>query len=267
MENGSFQFVDGKVIIHTRDRLCDTPDQLLSSDLFQVFLKRCIANLLRKESKLLGIFSHLPPAEDEIHKLITNFKFLVKLPADLAIKVVDDSEYFYTDRALFNDFVEYLYNSWRSLQRFVICNSEGDRYDNRPYHTFNNTVETLTHLVRSTYRDIQENITGVHPRIYRQVFAGAEMAAISLPVAIPYPNDVYRKLNEVMVIRQVLLNPPVTLDPPNPTPRVIVFQYNPATLTRTRTPFVTPAMRLRTTGRASGTASPWRAVSGWMMWL
>jgi hypothetical protein len=214
MENGSFQFVDGKVIIHTRDRLCDTPDQLLSSDLFQVFLKRCIANLLRKESKLLGIFSHLPPAEDEIHKLITNFKFLVKLPADLAIKVVDGSEYFYTDRALFNDFVEYLYNAWRSLQRFVICNSEGDRYDNRPYHTFNNTVETLTHLVRSTYRDIQENITGDHPRIYRQVRAGAEVAAIALPKGIAYPNSTYAKLNQIAVIRQVLIYPPLIFTPP-----------------------------------------------------
>jgi hypothetical protein len=40
------------------------------------------------------------------------------------------------------------------------------------------------------------------------------MAAISLPKDIPYPNDVYRKLNQVVVIRQVLLNPPVILDPP-----------------------------------------------------
>jgi len=64
--------------------------------------------------------------------------------------------------------------------------TEGDS-QNHPYRTFNRTIEHLTTLVRSTYRDIQANITGVYPRIYRQVSAGAEISAITEKQSIPYP--------------------------------------------------------------------------------
>ena len=59
---------------------------------------------------------------------------------------------------LFNEFVEQLYNAWRRLHRLVICDSVYDRLDKKPYRTFNGTLETLMHVVRSTYRDIQENV-------------------------------------------------------------------------------------------------------------
>lgn len=71
------------------------------------------------------------------------------------------------DINLFYDFIEYLYNYWRSFNRFVICNSDLDTLDKRPYRTFNETIEKLAHLVRFTYRNIQENITGDHPRVFR----------------------------------------------------------------------------------------------------
>jgi hypothetical protein len=97
----------------------------------------------------------------------------------------------------------------------VICDSQDDQLDQRPYRTFNNTVESLTHLVRSTYRDMQENITGNHPRIYRQVRAGAEIATIALSKDIPYPGTALSKaLDSIPVIRQVLIYPPLIFNPP-----------------------------------------------------
>jgi hypothetical protein len=110
--------------------------------------------------------------------------------------------------------VERLYNDWRSLQRLIVCDSEGDNFDQRPYRTFNNTIETLTHLVRSTYRSIQENITGNHPRIYRQVRAGAEIATIVLTQGLRLPGRVYQKLAAIPLIRQVLIYPPLIFNPP-----------------------------------------------------
>ncbi len=44
--------------------------------------------------------------------------------------------------------------------------------------------------------------------------AGAEIAAISLPKSIPFPEGPYAKLSKIPVIRQVLLNPPLILNPP-----------------------------------------------------
>jgi hypothetical protein len=100
------------------------------------------------------------------------------------------------------------------LQRLVVCDSEGDRFDTRPYRTFNSTIERLTNLVRSTYRDVQENITGKHPRIYRQVRSGAEVATIALTREIPFPNHAYSKLRQVSIIRQVLIYPPLIFNTP-----------------------------------------------------
>jgi hypothetical protein len=86
--------------------------------------------------------------------------------------------------------------------------------DKRPYRTFNETIEKLTHLVRSTYRSIQKNITGLRPRVYRQVSAGSEMASIVAPKAITYQLEPYNKLNNLPVIRQILMYPPLVLNPP-----------------------------------------------------
>ena len=46
--------------------------------------------------------------------------------------------------ALISEFIEQLYNYWRSHDRFLLCDSEGDILDQRPYRTFNFSIETLT---------------------------------------------------------------------------------------------------------------------------
>jgi hypothetical protein len=214
MMNGSYKLFDGKVIIRSRDRICDTPEELLSSRLFREILKRCVGELSRRRSRLLEIFDHQPVTDEDLRLLIETIHFLIKIPSDLIPRVVPGSDQFFRDRTLFKDFIEFLYNYWRQLQRLIICDSAGDRYDKHPYRTFNNTVETLTHVVRSTYRDVQESITGNHPRIYRQVSAGAEIAAIALPRDINYPDEIYRRLNSIPIIRQVLIYPPLIFNPP-----------------------------------------------------
>ena len=206
---------EGKVIVRLTGRICETADELLASDLFAEMVRRCVQKLSCRQSTLLGIFGDQGTvAEEDIQVLVSTLQFLAKIPGHLVPNIVEGSQRFLANPQLLNDFVEYLYNYWREYDRFVVCDSVGDGPDSRPYRTFNATVEHLTHLVRRTYRDVQENITGAHPRIYRQVRAGAEMAAISLPKDIPYPTDTYRKLKGVSVIRQVLLNPPVILNPP-----------------------------------------------------
>lgn len=216
MQNGSYRIFKDKVIIRIKDRLCDTPSELLNSKLFMQLLTQSIASLSRRNSRLLSIFSN--PSNitvDDLRLLIQTLSLLTKLPADHVIRVVDGSEQFFKNRGLFNEFVEYLYNAWREMQRLIICDDlQDDHLDQRPYRTFNRTIESLTHLVRGTYRDIQENITGNHPRIYRQVRSGAEIATITMPKHIPYKQPIYHKLNEISVIRQVLIYPPLIFNPP-----------------------------------------------------
>lgn len=214
MKNASYRIFKDKVVIRIKDRLCDNPDDLLSSKLFFHILTHAISSLSRRNSRLLGIFDHGDIDTEDIRLLIQTLTFLTKLSGDLVPRVVEGSGQFFRDPSLFNAFVEYIYNYWREMQRLIICDSQGEQYDQRPYRTFNNTIETLTHTVRSTYRDIQENITGNHPRIYRQVRAGAEIATIALAKDLPYPNGMFGVLDDISVIRQVLIYPPLIFNPP-----------------------------------------------------
>lgn len=208
------RIIGDKVIIRTKDRVCENADELLSSKLFLKILRRCVNDLNRRNSNLIRIFGNRLVREEDIALLVETLKYILKLDISLIPRVLPGSEQFLSDRQLLYGFLEHLYNYWRHFQRVMICDSEGNRFDKRPYQTFNRTVETLTNLIRGTYRDLQENISGVHPRIYRQVPAGAEIAAIALPRNVAYPNGTYQKLNEISVIRQILIYPPLIFNPP-----------------------------------------------------
>ena len=214
MENRSFQIIDGKVIIRIKDRICDTPEELLASRLFYTLLRRMVRELVKKNSRLLKIFTSTEIRDQDVRLLVKTFQYLAKLPIEDVVKLVEQSEQFARDKGLLSEFVEYLYNYWRSLGRLVICDSEGNRFDKRPYRTFNQTIEQLTHIVRGTYREIQENITGDHPRIYRQVPAGGGIATIALPRELNLPDILQEKVEHIPVIRQVLLYPPLIFTPP-----------------------------------------------------
>ena len=214
MENGSFHFFPDKFILRVHNRLCNSSEEMLTSDPFEAFYHAYLGSLKRHQSKLLDIFPEKDFSEDQIELLKETLYYLNSLPAEKVKKLVDGSEVFFRDPMLLNEFVEQFYNYWRRLHRLVICDSVFDRLDKRPYRTFNDMVESLMHLVRSTYRNIQENITGNHPKIYRQVSAGAEIGAITLPKKIAYPGGSYDVLKDIYVISQVLIYPPMIFNTP-----------------------------------------------------
>ncbi|BBB47814.1 hypothetical protein Pelsub_P1041 [Pelolinea submarina] len=215
MENGSYHFYSDKFILRVSNRVCISSEELLTSEPFLKFYYSYLESLKRKQSPLLNIFSTKDYSEDEVKLLQETLYYLNSLQADKVAKLVDGSEIFFRDTLLFNEFIEQFYNYWRRMHRLVICDSVFDRMDQRPYRTFNDLVESLMHLVRSTYRNIQENITGKHPKIYRQVSAGAEIGAIALPMKLNYPNSSFSVLDDIFVIRQVLIYPPMIFNTPN----------------------------------------------------
>lgn len=209
----SFEIFDRKVVIRIKNHVCETADELLSSDIFKTVLTRCIRDLEKHQSYLLGIFSKKTVTDTDIDALIKTFIFLSKMEGGLVPSVVKRAEVFLKDRALLNEFTEHLYNYWRSFDRFLICAAETSQMESRPYRVFNHTIEQLTHLIRAVYRDIQENITGNHPKIYRQIRAGAEIAAIAVPRKYVFSAKEYKGLNDIPVMRQMLIYPPLILNP------------------------------------------------------
>lgn len=210
----SSRISDKKIIIKLKNRVCDTPEEMLSSDLFSRVLTMAVKELSKRNSILLDIFKNKHDIKkEEIVLLIETFHYLSKMQVGLVSQVVNGSEQFTKNPELLNDFVQYLYNYWRNFNRFIVCHSDSDALEKRPYRTFHSTIEQLNHLVRKTYRDLQINTTH-HPKVFRQVAAGAELAAISTTEDIPFSGGIYNKLNEIQMIRQVCIYPPLVLDPP-----------------------------------------------------
>lgn len=205
---------DNKIVIGVRDWVAEDVEELLQSEIFKELLNRFLDRLEKKQSPLLDIFGHYPIDDNDRRILYETLCYLTKLESKLVPNIVSDSQRLFADRHLLNEFVEQLYNYWRSFDRFIICDSTGDNFDKRPYRTFNLTVERLTHLVRQAYRDIQENITAQHPRVYRQVHAGAEVATIAVESHSSRFKAEYSQLGSISVIRQVLIYPPLILEPP-----------------------------------------------------
>lgn len=214
MQKSTLRIIGKKAVLNVRERMCETAEELLASEKFRAVLGHCIKDLNSKESPLLEIFEDHRTDEEAVDDLIKTLTLLFKCEISVVPHIFDKSEIFLRDPHLLGSFVEYLYDYWRHFDRFLINDSEGDRLDKRPYRTFNETIEHLTHLVRTIYRHIQENITGSHPSVYRQVPAGAEMAVISLPKDIRWPAENYRKLSTIPVIRQMLIYPPLVIQQP-----------------------------------------------------
>ncbi|MDO9087082.1 MAG: hypothetical protein Q7U53_12820 [Anaerolineaceae bacterium] len=216
MENGSYKIYGDKLVLRTRNRLCDTVDELINSKLFLDLLSKYVRYLFRQQSRLLRVFyNEEKVTPEELKTMQTTLLLLSKLPADQVSKIIPESKTFFDDMDLLSDFVEQFYNFWRRLQRLVVIDSVDDRLDKRPYRSFTETVEKLMHVVRSAQRDILENISGNHPRVYRQVSAGVNIAAITLPYQMPFICDYSDKLCDILMTRQVLIYPPLIFNTPN----------------------------------------------------
>lgn len=214
MQKSTLRIVENKAVLNIRERMCETSEELFESEKFRAVIDHFIIYLKLKNSPLLGIFENGYSDESAVDDLVKTLSLLVKYERNVVPHIFDRSLIFLKDPQLLNEFVENVYDYWRHFDRFLINDSEGDRLDKRPYRTFNETIEHLTHLIRTVYRHIQENITGSHPTVYRQVPAGAEMAVISLPKEITWADSRYKKLNNVPVIRQILIYPPLVIQQP-----------------------------------------------------
>jgi hypothetical protein len=214
MQKNELKIVENKAVLYIRERMCETAEEMLESDMFRLVLEHCIDQLELRNSPLIGIFENGIVSQAGITNLIKTLILLEKYENHVVPHIFSESIPYIQNKQILNNFVEHLYDYWRHFDRFIVNDSEGDRLDKRPYRTFNETIEQLTHLVRTVYRHIQEHITGSRPAVYRQVPAGAEIAVISLPKKIQFTGDLYKKLLSVPVIRQMLIYPPLVIQQP-----------------------------------------------------
>jgi hypothetical protein len=205
---------DRKIVIRLKDRLCETPEELVDSELFERVLKVMLTDLKKRQSRLLDIFNDKNQiSDDDVSILLQTIHALINLPLEQVPNIVPASKPFTRDPHLLEEFLRYFYNYWRSFDRFLICHSADDHLDKRPYRTFHSSAEQLMHLVRSVWRSVYEHVNGAHPNIFRQVSSGAGVAAITTIKTLPLPAG-YEALHSIPLIRDIMLFPPLVIDPP-----------------------------------------------------
>jgi hypothetical protein len=203
-----------QIVLHTEGALCATTQELVESEAFARVLELYVTHLEGHNPEALdalGLGSGPPGA-----RLLELLRLLANNPLDRIAGASAGPADLPAHRERLHEFVEGLYDFWRSFDRFMVSRSEpvADSHEPRPYRGFNETVEALGRLVRALYRDVAENITGSHPRVYRQVAAGCEVGVVAEPRRAAIPARYRELLGGIPFVRQVLLYPPLLLDPP-----------------------------------------------------
>src|SRR3989344_4731518 len=216
----TFSFYGKQAIIMTSRLDWSDPYIVLNSKLFETMLNRHLEKLRGVDSDYLKLFPKSGKKEQE-QLALKLIKALSKMPREEAVKKYPELGTFFSDTYGVDQYVENFYNYWRSFERYLVCTSQPENggsfdIDKKPYRTFNNTIETLNHQVRGIYRDIRENITHEHPIIFRQVPAACQVGVIAAQKETDI-SGAYPQLKKIPVIRQVLIEQPLIIDPPNNT--------------------------------------------------
>ena len=209
-------FDGSQIILHTDGILCGTTAEVISSRAFQAVLNMFLDHLIAKEDPILDDLAPDIGSDAGRAEFLTLLRYLSETPLVHAVKVMPAARAYAENPRSLHAFMEKFYDFWRSFDRYLICHSEQgpQSHDVRPYRTFTVTAERLKDLTRGLYRDICENITGDHCRIYRQVSAGADVGLIAVQKKWKPRNAADEALTGIPFIRQVLINPPLIIDPP-----------------------------------------------------
>jgi hypothetical protein len=208
---------EGKqLILHSDGYICRSTSGLLGEEAFFSVVEDFFSYLRSHDSPILDELGVDFSDKQNIRQFIIFLRMLTLHPFDEVLELLPEARTYEGKQEALHQFVEALYDYWRSFERYLVCHSEHgpSSHDTRPYRVFTDTVENLTHLIRGTYRDICENLTGDHPRVYRQVPAGCQVGLIAVPKPWPIPGKPYDILEDIPFIRQIWIDPPLIIDPP-----------------------------------------------------
>ena len=202
---------DRQVVMHSVGAMCASTQELVESASFARVLDLYIDHLE----------SHNPAALVELGlperaAVLDLIRLLANNPLERVARTWAGPGDLLAGRGRLHEFVEGLYDFWRRWDRFLVVRADAAAQpgDKRPLRAFSQTVETLARLVRDLYRDVAENVTGGRPRVYRQVAAGAEVGVYAVHQKWSAPAGYRELLAGIPFVRNLLMYPPLLLDPP-----------------------------------------------------
>lgn len=208
-----------QIVMHASGAVCRSTQEIVESEAFERVLTAYLARLRAHRSPLparLGIAGLAEGRDEGRRALLELLRLLTNNPLERVRGVAEtDGRAAPERREALHELVEGLYDYWRSYDRFMVAHAEGGAAaGRRPHREFNQTMETFAMLVRGLYRDVVENITGDHPRVYRQVSAGCEVGLVVGHREWPVPDAYRATLAGIPFVRHVVIDPPFITDPP-----------------------------------------------------
>ncbi len=199
----------GNFIIRVQDITCKTSKDIIQSRVFKVMLARTLETLRDRTSEL-GKFARYYEENTSalielILELLENPISRIELPKDLGIPEGEIP-------SVVGEFVEVVYQNWRKLTRFFIIQSEDSKTGEELSLEYVQQVETLTDLIRNTYRTLLLNSTMKAWNIYRQLPALCNFAAVVKKGTHLLPSYCSTILNQINTIKQVIIYPPLIIE-------------------------------------------------------
>ncbi|MBF0541795.1 MAG: phosphoenolpyruvate carboxykinase [Nitrospirae bacterium] len=208
----------GKVIFDYSRLYCDSTEQLLKSELFADIVERFIEKIATAGNTYFAFLGQNLKTlkRDEFAEYIINiFRLLSSHTSEEIVLINKDYEGILSKKNYLFEFIEELYNFWRRFERFIYIEApKSSRYsENSIQHKqFIESNERFRGLVLSTYRRICSNLTGSHPRVYRQLPSGTNMGMLIEQIDWDCPDEFY-SIRDIPFITLTLLEPPLIIYP------------------------------------------------------
>lgn len=203
-----------KIIIDYSSFYCETADKLLRSKPFAHVLHRYLDKLADKKASVYTYFlaSYDEPDFGRLHgDLIAALRLLTNHDADEIQHLSTHYGNILRNRQVIYEFVEGLYDYWRSFERYIFLSAPKTKFRTRDsihHMQFIKSNETLRQLILRTYRTICENLIDTPFRVYRQLPAGAHIGLMNQHIKWDCPSQ-FVWLERIPLIRLALLEPPV----------------------------------------------------------
>lgn len=207
-----------QVIVDYSSVYCETVDKLLRSKPFEHILHRYMENLAAKHSHLHSyLLSRCASANPLVcyRTMLELLKLLCNQTAAEVSRLNKTFARFLQEPQMVYEFVEGLYDFWRSYERYIVLmapRTRGRTRDSIHHAQFIKANETLRQLILHTYRTVCENLINTPFRVYRQLPAGAQVGILNQTIQWDCP-AAYRPLSQIPFIRLTLLEPPVIFYP------------------------------------------------------
>jgi len=78
MQKNELKIVGNKAVLYIRERMCETAEEMLKSDMFRMVLEHCINQLESRNSPLIGIFENKRITQAGVTNLINTLVLLEK---------------------------------------------------------------------------------------------------------------------------------------------------------------------------------------------